>query len=142
MLLVHQALKPSRCQQALLILIQHNCILPLQTSANHDVEYEIETDHILHRLRYPRFLLHIREYIGETHEFYLETLLEHGRLRSRHLIALVSQELGGTVGFWRVSHLDLRKDDQNTDSMLEELMKGKKYFVSFLLDVVIVRTQL
>ena len=97
MLLVHQALKPSRCQQALLILIQHNCILPLQTSANHDVEYEIETDHILHRLRYPRFLLHIREYIGETHEFYLETLLEHGRLRSRHLIALVSQELGGTV---------------------------------------------
>jgi DNA-directed RNA polymerase III subunit RPC3 len=76
-------------------LIQHNCILPL-LSADHDVEYEIETDHILHRLRYPHFLLYIRELIGETHELYMETLLEHGRLRSQHLHTLVSHEYGGT----------------------------------------------
>ena len=88
-------MKPSRCQQALLVLVQHNCVLPLQTmKSDDDVVYKIEIDDILHRLRYPRFLLHVRECLGKTHELLLEGLLEHGRLRSHQLFARASASPG------------------------------------------------
>ena len=91
-------LRPSRCQHALLVLIQHNCVLPQQLQRNPrdldnhnddggEVSYEIQMGHVLHRLRYPRFLLHVRECMSETHVILLEGLLEHGRLRSHQLFA-------------------------------------------------------
>ena len=68
------------------MLIQHNCVAPLRgETPSSDALYHIHVDHILHRLRYPRFLLHARECMGETHEALLEGLLEHGRLRARTL---------------------------------------------------------
>ena len=77
------------------MLVQHNCVLPLQTmKSDDDVVYKIEIDDILHRLRYPRFLLHVRECLGKTHEILLEGLLEHGRLRSHQLFARASASPG------------------------------------------------
>lgn len=77
------------------MLVQHNCVLPLQTmKSDDDVVYKIEIDDILHRLRYPRFLLHVRECLGKTHELLLEGLLEHGRLRSHQLFARASASPG------------------------------------------------
>ena len=77
------------------MLVQHNCVLPLQTmNSDDDVVYKIEIDDILHRLRYPRFLLHVRECLGKTHELLLEGLLEHGRLRSHQLFARASATPG------------------------------------------------
>ena len=77
------------------MLVQHNCVLPLQTmKSDDDVVYKIEIDDILHRLRYPRFLLHARECLGKTHELLLEGLLEHGRLRSHQLFARASASPG------------------------------------------------
>jgi len=77
------------------VLVQHNCVLPLQTmKSDDDVVYKIEIDDILHRLRYPRFLLHVRECLGKTHEMLLEGLLEHGRLRSHQLFARASASPG------------------------------------------------
>lgn len=77
------------------MLVQHNCVLPLQTmKSDDDVVYKIEIDDILHRLRYPRFLLHVRECLGKTHEMLLEGLLEHGRLRSHQLFARASASPG------------------------------------------------
>ena len=55
-----------------------------------DVSYEIELDNVLHRLRYPRFLLHVRECMSKTHELLLEGLLEHGRLRTHQLYSRVT----------------------------------------------------
>lgn len=63
-------------------------------NSDDDVVYKIEIDDILHRLRYPRFLLHVRECLGKTHELLLEGLLEHGRLRSHQLFARASATPG------------------------------------------------
>ena len=80
--------KPYGCQHALLVLIQHNCILPRQSANNgEDVSYAIELTNVMHRLRYPRFLLHVKECMSKTHQLLLEGLLEHGRLRSSQLFA-------------------------------------------------------
>ena len=69
-----------------MVLIHHNCVAPLRGGTpDSDALYHIHVDNILHRLRYPRFLLHTRERMGETHEALLEGLLEHGRLRARAL---------------------------------------------------------
>ena len=94
-----QGLKPSRCQQVLMVLIHHNCVAPLRGGTpDSDALYHIHVDNILHRLRYPRFLLHTRERMGETHEALLEGLLEHGRLRARALFERAEASSSGLRG--------------------------------------------
>lgn len=79
----------------LLVLIQQNCVAPLRgETPDSDTLYHIHVDNILHRLRYPRFLLHTRECMGETHEALLEGLLEHGRLRARALFERAESSRG------------------------------------------------
>jgi len=69
------------------VLIQQNCATASRGETDHsDAVYHIDVDTILHRLRYPRFLLHVRECMGETHENLLEGLLEHGRLSARRIV--------------------------------------------------------
>ena len=85
-----QGLKPSRIAQVLVVLISQNCVVPVQCElpqhdASHVVSYKIDVDQILHRLRYPRFLLHTKECMGPVHESLLEGLLERGRARASEL---------------------------------------------------------
>jgi len=54
--------------------------------------YEALTDHILHRLRFPRFLQHIKECMSTDHELIIDGLLEHGRLGLEQLINTVRRK--------------------------------------------------
>jgi DNA-directed RNA polymerase III subunit RPC3 len=44
------------------------------------------TDNILHRLRFPKFLVLVKEDVGDQAEALIEGLLEHGRLTLEQLI--------------------------------------------------------
>eukprot|EP00252_Welwitschia_mirabilis_P013219 TRINITY_DN29148_c0_g1_i1.p1 TRINITY_DN29148_c0_g1~~TRINITY_DN29148_c0_g1_i1.p1 ORF type:complete len:546 (+),score=110.47 TRINITY_DN29148_c0_g1_i1:206-1843(+) len=74
-------------KNCLLVLIQHNCVQPFRmdpeegmASAKGATQYAIFVDIILHRMRFPKFLLLVREELGEEVESLFEGLLEHGRL--------------------------------------------------------------
>lgn len=98
----------------LLVLIQQNCVAPLRgETPDSDTLYHIHVDNILHRLRYPRFLLHTRECMGETHEALLEGLLEHGRLRARALFERAESSRGAD------------EKETNAEKAFEELVEGR-----------------
>lgn len=85
-------LPPSLVKQALLVLIQHNCVncylypeealLTGVKPAYH--VYQADVGRILQSIRAPLFLQHVRDRLGdsgEAAEAIVEALLEHGRLR-------------------------------------------------------------
>jgi len=60
---------------------------------NNDEEdnlYQINLEAVLYRLRYPRYLLHIRECYGKTQELLFEVLFQHGMLHTHELFARIS----------------------------------------------------
>lgn len=87
-------LSTATCKQCLLILLQHNCAAAWQDTGDEHfqsnpgscVTYHILLDRILHRIRFPRMLAHVRDCLGAAHELLLEGLLEHGRLREDQLL--------------------------------------------------------
>lgn len=81
-------------RNCLLVLVQHNCIQGFRL----EVEgaglapskvltlYVAIVSNILHRMRFPKFLMLVRESLGEEAEGLIEGLLEHGRLSLEQLI--------------------------------------------------------
>jgi len=55
-----------------------------------DYAYQINVEAVLYRLRYPRYLLHIRESYGKVQELYFEALFQHGTLKTHELFARIS----------------------------------------------------
>jgi len=104
-------LRSSRCQQAILVMIRHNSIRIMQQENNgagklsstlvqthqhmpnvdeEDNRYQINLEAVLYRLRYSRYLLHIRECYGKTQELFFEVLFQHGMLHTHELFARIS----------------------------------------------------
>mmetsp|Transcript_12405 Transcript_12405/g.49771 ORF Transcript_12405/g.49771 Transcript_12405/m.49771 type:complete len:451 (+) Transcript_12405:199-1551(+) len=85
-------LRSSRCQQAILVMIRHNNIRIMQQENNDEEDnlYQINLEAVLYRLRYPRYLLHIRECYGKTQELLFEVLFQHGMLHTHELFARIS----------------------------------------------------
>mgnify|MGYP002856249750 FL=1 len=115
----------------LLVLIQQNCVAPLRgETPDSDTLYHIHVDNILHRLRYPRFLLHTRECMGEMHEALVEGLLEHGRLRARALFERAEASSSGVAnratGASRKDANDaLSTRGTRAEKAFEELVEGR-----------------
>jgi len=55
-----------------------------------DNRYQINLEAVLYRLRYSRYLLHIRECYGKTQELFFEVLFQHGMLHTHELFARIS----------------------------------------------------
>ena len=115
-----------------MVLIHHNCVAPLRGGTpDSDALYHIHVDNILHRLRYPRFLLHARERMGETHEALLEGLLEHGRLRARALFERAEASWSGGQNNPKSGGVASRKDAARTsrraraEKAFEDLVEGR-----------------
>ncbi|XP_020532131.1 DNA-directed RNA polymerase III subunit RPC3 isoform X2 [Amborella trichopoda] len=72
-------------KKCLLVLIQHNCVQAFQTKKEvggrvmSTTEYTALLDDIIHRLRFPKFLILIRDQFDEQCECLLGILLSHGR---------------------------------------------------------------
>ena len=110
-----------------MVLIHHNCVAPLRGGTpDSDALYHIHVDNILHRLRYPRFLLHTRERMGETHEALLEGLLEHGRLRARALFERAEASSSGAASGGGASRKDaLSSRRSRAEKAFEDLVEGR-----------------
>jgi len=73
-------------------MIRHNNIRIMQQENNDEEDnlYQINLEAVLYRLRYPRYLLHIRECYGKTQELLFEVLFQHGMLHTHELFARIS----------------------------------------------------
>ncbi|GBG60525.1 hypothetical protein CBR_g5700 [Chara braunii] len=83
-------LRPDELRNCLLVLVQHNCVQAFRNEADGTktpTMYMALVDRILQRLRFPKFLLHIKEALGEeAAESIIEGLMEHGRLSVEQLV--------------------------------------------------------
>lgn len=86
-------LSPSQLKNCLLVLTQHNCVQAFRTEADPNqplsrsqTQYVALVDITLQRLRFPKFMMHIRETLGQETEALLQGLLEHGRLSVEQLL--------------------------------------------------------
>ncbi|KAI5072187.1 hypothetical protein GOP47_0012293 [Adiantum capillus-veneris] len=83
----------TQLRNCLLVLIQHNCIQGYRVevegvglaSSKGFTSYVAILSNILHRMRFPKFLMLVREDLGEEAEALTEGLLEHGRLSLEQL---------------------------------------------------------
>ncbi|KAG1677915.1 hypothetical protein FOA52_001333 [Chlamydomonas sp. UWO 241] len=95
-------LPPSQVKQALLLLLQQNYCAAFLHRDDTGVKiprppysfYEPRVERMLHILRYPRFLLHIKDEMGEDAERMLEIMLQCGRLTLDQLVSAVAGRLG------------------------------------------------
>ncbi|MEW5301413.1 MAG: hypothetical protein WDW36_004273 [Sanguina aurantia] len=99
-------------KQALLVLIQHNCVAAYTQKEEEGVRqarppqvmYEASVERILQLLRRHKFLLHIQDESGEMAEDIVQQLQQNGRLRLDQLIPAVAtkqnrpiSEVGDTI---------------------------------------------
>ncbi|KAG0576372.1 hypothetical protein KC19_5G074800 [Ceratodon purpureus] len=82
-------------KSSILVLIQHSCVQAFKvehegasaTAPRRVVTYYVAiSDNIFHRMRFPKFLVAVREDFGEEAESLVEGLLEHGRLTLEQII--------------------------------------------------------
>ncbi|KAK9286948.1 hypothetical protein L1049_015356 [Liquidambar formosana] len=84
----HTKLNPQNVTKCLLVLIQHNCVQAFRMEQQGGfgeaskvlVQYMVLFENILHRMRFPKFLVIVSEELGKECEMVLEGLLQHGRL--------------------------------------------------------------
>ncbi|KAH7416484.1 hypothetical protein KP509_14G093600 [Ceratopteris richardii] len=84
----------TQLRNCLLVLVQHNCVQGFRVEAEGVglnppkvlTSYVSIMRNILHRMRFPKFLMLVREDLGEEAEALIEGLLEHGRLTVEQLI--------------------------------------------------------
>ncbi|PNW72301.1 hypothetical protein CHLRE_16g673900v5 [Chlamydomonas reinhardtii] len=96
------SMNPNIVKQALLILIQQNCINSYLQPGEETLRgprpsfylYEANTDRVLQIIRHPRFLLHIKDEAGEVAEAVIAQLLQEGRLRMDQVLGSVAARLG------------------------------------------------
>ncbi|CAK9225893.1 unnamed protein product [Sphagnum troendelagicum] len=96
----------TQIHNSLLVLVQHSCIQAFKVehggigSAPPRVLtlYIALTDNILHRMRFPKFLVLVKEDVGDQAEALVEGLLEHGRLTLEQLIQQAAALAGKAEG--------------------------------------------
>ncbi|KXZ55574.1 hypothetical protein GPECTOR_2g1123 [Gonium pectorale] len=89
-------------KQALLILVQQNCINAYLQPGEETFRgprpslpvYEAHMDRVLQIIRHTRFLLHIKDEVGEVAEHIVAQLLQEGRLRMDQILGSVAARLG------------------------------------------------
>ncbi|GAX83075.1 hypothetical protein CEUSTIGMA_g10501.t1 [Chlamydomonas eustigma] len=92
------SMSDAQVKQALLLLMQHNYVsayLQRDESGQKNArppynQYEAHVGRILQIIRYPRFLLHTNDELGEEAERIIEILLQMGRLSLDDLISAVA----------------------------------------------------
>lgn len=95
-------LNPSQLRNCLLVLVQHNCVQGYkveheaigQAAPKAVTSYIAVIDNILHRVRFPKFLVIVRDEIGDEAESLLEGLLEHGRLTLEQVVQRAAARQG------------------------------------------------
>ncbi|CAK9875680.1 unnamed protein product [Sphagnum jensenii] len=96
----------TQIHNSLLVLVQHSCVQAFKVehggigSAPPRVLtlYIALTDNILHRMRFPKFLVLVKEDVGDQAEALVEGLLEHGRLTLEQLIQRAAACAGKAEG--------------------------------------------
>nr|CAD1834457.1 unnamed protein product [Ananas comosus var. bracteatus] len=81
----------SQAKNCLLVLIQHNCVQAFSvlvpgSTAKTMTQYIALFDNILHRMRFPKFLMVVKYDLGHEGEVLLEGLLQNGRLTFDQLV--------------------------------------------------------
>lgn len=97
-------LNPSTLKSSLLVLVQHSCVQAYKVEHEGvgsapprvSTSYVPLCDNILHRMRFPKFLLAVREDLGEEAESLVEGLLEHGRLTLEQITQRTAAKAGKT----------------------------------------------
>ncbi|CAM6128496.1 unnamed protein product [Calypogeia fissa] len=95
-------LNPGQLRNCLLVLVQHNCVQGYkveheaigQAAPKVSTSYIVIIDNILHRVRFPKFLVSVRDELGDEAESLLEGLLEHGRLTLEQVIQRAAARQG------------------------------------------------
>lgn len=90
----YSEINTTQLRNCLLVLVQHNCIQGFRVEVEGAglapsklfTSYIAVVRNILHRMRFPKFLVLVREDLGEEAEALIEGLLEHGRLSLEQLI--------------------------------------------------------
>mmetsp|Transcript_28003 Transcript_28003/g.61450 ORF Transcript_28003/g.61450 Transcript_28003/m.61450 type:complete len:586 (+) Transcript_28003:89-1846(+) len=94
-------LPPALAKQGLLVLIQHNLVSAYLNKDDDSVKsprppfhtYEPNVDRMLQIIRMPKFMLHIKEEMGEEAERIIEVLLQMGRLSLDQVVKAVAGRL-------------------------------------------------
>ncbi|GLC40692.1 hypothetical protein PLESTM_001102200 [Pleodorina starrii] len=89
-------------KQALLILVQQNCVTAYLQPGEESFRgprpgfhlYEANLSRVLQIIRHSRFLLHIRDEVGEVAEHIVAQLLQEGRLRMDQVLGGVAARMG------------------------------------------------
>jgi DNA-directed RNA polymerase III subunit RPC3 len=75
----------------------------MKTPSTSNHVYEAAVPAILQNIRKPRFLMHVRDEMGEMPELVVECLLEHGRMRLEQLVAQAASKMQEEPGNLRAS---------------------------------------
>jgi len=96
-------LPASAVKQCLLILIKHNIVSSFrslnihakrQDSGQTRFIYVARPSYVLSLLNFPKWLLKVRQELGELAEAIIESLVEHGRLNQSSMVSLVTDKMG------------------------------------------------
>ncbi|KAG0555076.1 hypothetical protein KC19_12G142600 [Ceratodon purpureus] len=99
-------LNAAALKSSILVLVQHSCVQAFKVEhegvgtapARTSTSYVAISDNILHRMRFPKFLMVVREELGEEAESLVEGLLEHGRLTLEQIIQRTAAKAGKAEG--------------------------------------------
>ena len=79
-------------KKALYILMQHN-VVDYDLHKRGFVEYRLNTENVLTRLRFPRYIYSAKMLYGDTAELLVEELLRHGQIEMSRLLDKVTERL-------------------------------------------------
>ncbi|XP_067878635.1 DNA-directed RNA polymerase III subunit RPC3 [Heterodontus francisci] len=83
-------------KKALCVLIHHN-FASYHVHKRGFVEYEVHCTHIIHILRYPRYIYSAKTLYGDTGELIIEELLQNGKMTMSGVVKKVADRLTETM---------------------------------------------
>ncbi|KAK2173618.1 hypothetical protein NP493_863g01050 [Ridgeia piscesae] len=102
------SLKLSQTKKTLYTLMQHNMV-DFELHKRGFVEYRLDIENVLVRLRFPRFIYSAKMLYGDTAELLVEELLHHGQIEMSRLLDKVTERLNESAEGGEVSSENVRE---------------------------------
>ncbi|KAI0217131.1 DNA-directed RNA polymerase III subunit RPC3 [Lamellibrachia satsuma] len=102
------SLKLSQTKQTLYTLMQHNMV-DYELHKRGFVEYRLNIENVLIRLRFPRYIYSAKMLYGDTAELLVEELLHHGQIEMSRLLDKVTERLNESTEDGQVSSENVRE---------------------------------